>query len=262
MTLGNAPFFSLGMAGHSKWSKVKRIKGPLDVKRGAMFSKLVKEITIAARLGGGDPNGNPRLRTAVETAKAQNMPKDNIERAIKKGSGELDGVHLEETVYEGYAPGGVALILEAATDNKNRTAADLRLIFTKNQGSLATSGSVSYMFHKKGQITIPRSQAEEDRVLELALDAGAEDLATEDGHFVVTTPPDRFYAVSEALKRGGLAPDGQKLTFLPDTTVAVTDEATAGQVLRLYEALDDYDDTQTVYSNFDISEELLAKLTA
>jgi YebC/PmpR family DNA-binding regulatory protein len=250
------------MAGHSKWSKVKRIKGPLDVKRGAMFSKLVKEITIAARLGGGDPGANPRLRTAVETARAQNMPKDNIERAIKKGSGELEGAHIEETVYEGYAPGGVALILEAATDNKNRTAADLRLIFTKNHGSLAASGSVSYMFHKKGQISVPSSVADEDRILELTLDAGAEDVTTEEAHHVVTTPPDRFYAVSEALKQGGVIPDGQRLTYLPDKTVAVTDEATAAQVLRLYEALDDYDDTQHVYSNFDIPEELLAKLSA
>ncbi len=250
------------MAGHSKWSKVKHIKGPLDVKRGQAFSKLVKEITVAARMGGGDLSGNPRLRSVVETARGQNMPKDNIERAIKKGTGELEGISYEEAVYEGYAPGGVAIILEAATDNKNRTAADLRLIFGKNHGSLAASGSVSYMFHKKGQLTIPRSLADEDRILELALDAGAEELTTEDAHYVVTTPADRLYSVAEALKQGRIETGSQKLTFLPDTMVAVTDEVIAGQVLKLYEALDHHDDTQNVYSNFDISEELLAKLSA
>ena len=250
------------MAGHSKWSKVKHIKGPLDVKRGQAFSKLVKEITVAARIGGGDLSGNPRLRSVVETARGQNMPKDNIERAIKKGTGELEGVNYEEAVYEGYAPGGVAVIVDAATDNKNRTAADLRLIFSKNHGSFAATGSVSYMFHKKGQITIPRSLADEDRILELTLDAGAEELTTEDTHYVVTTPPDKLYTVVETLKQGGIETDSQKLTFLPDNMVMVTDEVTAGQVLKLYEALDDHDDTQNVYSNFDIPEELLAKLSA
>ena len=250
------------MAGHSKWSKVKHIKGPLDVKRGAMFSKMVKEITIAARMGGGDPGGNVRLRSAIEAAKAGNMPKDNIERAIKKGTGELEGAHIEEATYEGYAPGGVAMIVEAATDNKNRTAADLRSIFSKNHGSLAASGAVSYMFHKKGQFLIPRGAAEEDRILELTLDAGAEDLAPEDGYFVLTSPQDRFYAVSEALKSGGITPESQKLTFIPDTTVPVQDEAVAAQVLRLYETLDEHDDIQNVYSNFDIPEEILAKLHA
>lgn len=248
------------MAGHSKWSKVKRIKGPLDVKRGAMFSKLVKEITIAARMGGGDPAGNMRLRSVIETAKAGNMPKENIERAIKKGTGELEGAHIEEATYEGYAPGGVAMIVEAATDNKNRTAADLRSIFSKGHGSLAATGAVSYMFHKKGQFLIPRDGVEEDRILELTLDAGAEDLSPEDGYFVLTSPQDRFYAVSEALKAGGIAPESQKLTFIPDTTVAVQDEAVAAQVLRLYETLEDHDDIQNVYSNFDIPEEILAKL--
>lgn len=250
------------MAGHSKWSKVKRIKGPLDVKRGALFSKLVKEISVAARIGGGDPEANPRLRSVIETARGQNMPKDNIERAIKKGTGELEGAHIEEATYEGYAPGGVAVIVEAATDNKNRTAADLRSIFSKNHGSIAAPGSVSYMFHKKGQFLIPRAAAAEDRILELALDAGAEDLLAEDGYFVLTAPPDRFYAVAAALRAGGIVPESQKLTFLPDSTVAVTDEPTAAQVLRLYETLDEHDDIQNVYSNFDISEEILARLEA
>ncbi len=250
------------MAGHSKWSKVKHIKGPLDVKRGRVFSKLVKEITVAARMGGGDLSGNPRLRSVVETARAQNMPKENVERAIKKGTGELEGANYEEAIYEAYAPGGVAMIVEAATDNKNRTAADLRLIFGKNHGSLAATGSVSYMFHKKGQITVPRSLADEDRVFESALDAGATDLTVEDSHYLITTPPDRLYAVAEALRSTGIDSDSQKLTFLPDTLVNVTDEATATQVLKLHEALDGHDDTQNVYSNFDISEELLAKLSA
>jgi YebC/PmpR family DNA-binding regulatory protein len=249
------------MAGHSKWSKVKRIKGPLDVKRGQAFSKLVKEITVAARIGGGEPAGNPRLRSVVETARAQNMPRENIERAIKKGTGELAGGNFEEAVYEGYAAGGVAMIIEAATDNKNRTAADLRLIFSKNHGSLAASGSVLYLFHRKGQITIPRSLTDEDRILELTLEAGAEELATEETHYVVTTPQDRLYAVAAALKAGGIAVDSQKLTYLSDSSASVADEATAAQVLRLHEALEDYDDTQNVYSNFDIPDEVLARLS-
>ena len=250
------------MAGHSKWSKVKRIKGPLDVKRGAAFSKLVKEITVAARMGGGDLSVNPRLRSVVETARAANMPKENIERAIKKGTGELAGAHYEEVLYEGYAPGGVALVIEAATDNKNRTAADLRLILSKNHGSFAASGSVLYQFHKKGLITVPRSPTDEDRILELTLDAGAEEISIEDTHYVVTTPPDRLYAVAEALKTGGIPSDSQKHTYLPDNTVSVADETTAAQVLKLHEALEDCEDTQNVYSNFDGSEDILAKLPA
>ena len=249
------------MAGHNKWSKVKRVKGPLDVKRGAMFSKLVKEITIAAKLGGGDPGGNPRLRTAIETARAQSMPKDNIERAVKRGTGELEGSHLEEITYEGYAPGGVAVIVETATDNRNRTAADLRGLFAKHHGSLATAGSVSYMFHKKGQFAVPRAAGvNEDRLLELTLDAGAEDLTSDAEHFVLTAPADRFYAVGEALRAGGIAPETQRLTFVPDTTVPITDAALAAQVLRLYEALEDYDDAQNVYSNFDIAEDVANRL--
>ena len=250
------------MAGHSKWSKVKHIKGPLDVKRGAQFSKLVKEITVAARLGGGDLSGNPRLRSVVDTARAANMPKDNIERAIKKGTGELEGAHYEEVLYEAYAPGGVAMVIEGATDNKNRTAADLRLIFSKHGGSLAASGSVLYMFHKKGQITVPRSLTDEDRILELTLDAGAEEIATEDTHYIVTTPPERLYAVVEALRAGGVPADSQKHTYLPENTVLVGDEGVAAQVLHLYETLENNDDTQNVYSNFDIPEEVAARLPA
>ena len=251
------------MAGHSKWSKVKHIKGPLDVKRGAMFSRLVKEITLAARLGGGDPAGNIRLRAAIDAAKAGNMPKDNVERAIKKGTGELEGGHLEEITYEGYAPGGVAVIVETATDNKNRTAADIRGLFAKHHGALATAGSVSYMFHKKGQFAVPRGTAnvDENRLLELTLDAGAEDLTTDAEYFILTSPPDRFYAVGEALRAGGVAPETQRLTFVPDTTVPITDATLASQVLHLYGALEDYEDAQNVYSNFDIPEDLASRLS-
>jgi YebC/PmpR family DNA-binding regulatory protein len=251
------------MSGHSKWSKVKRAKGALDVKRGALFSKLAKEITIAAKLGGGDPAGNARLRSAILSARAQSMPNENIERAIKRGSGEgAEAQHFDEIVYEGYGPGGVAIIVDAATDNKNRTAAEMRLIFSKNHGNLATSGSVSYMFHKKGRITVPRDAITEERLFELALEAGAEELTTEEEAYVITTSPDQLYAVAETLKHAGVTTDGQKFTFIPDTTVPVVDEATALQVLRLCESLEDDDDVQNVYSNLDIPDELLANLPA
>ncbi len=251
------------MSGHSKWSKVKRAKGALDVKRGALFSKLAKEITIAAKLGGGDPAGNARLRSAIVSARAQSMPGDNIDRAVRRGTGEgAEAQHFDEIVYEGYGPGGVAIIVDAATDNKNRTAAEMRLIFSKNHGNLASSGSVSYMFHKKGRITVPRDAINEERLFEIALDAGAEELTTEEELYVITTSPDQLYAVAETLKHAGVATDGQKFTFIPDTTVPVADEATALQVLRLCESLEDDDDVQNVYSNLDIPDELLAKLPA
>ena len=251
------------MAGHSKWSKVKRFKGALDAKRGAIFSKLAKEISIAAKIGGGDPAGNPRLRSAIQTARGQSMPNDNIQRAIKRGTGEgADAQHFEEIVYEGYAPGGVAVIVEAATDNKNRTAAEIRRIFTKNYGNLASSGSVSYMFHKKGQITVPRAAIDEERLFEVALEAGAEELTTEEEQYVILTSHDQLYAVAEALKHAGVTTDGQKFTFIPDTTVHVADEAAALQVLRLCDSLEEDDDVQNVYSNLDIAEEFLANLPA
>jgi YebC/PmpR family DNA-binding regulatory protein len=251
------------MAGHSKWSKVKRFKGAIDAKRGRIFSKLSKEITIAAKIGGGDPEANPRLRSAIQAARAQSMPSDNVERAIKRGTGEgSDGAQLEEITYEGYAPGGVAIIVGAATDNKNRTAAEIRSLFTKHQGNLASSGSVSYMFHKKGQITVPRDSIDEDRLFELALEVGAEELTTEDDQYVIITSHDQLYAVAEALKRARVATDGQKFTFIPDTTVQVADENVARQVLRLCDALEEDDDVQNVYSNLDIPDDVLAKLPA
>jgi YebC/PmpR family DNA-binding regulatory protein len=249
------------MAGHNKWSKIKRTKGVLDAKRGKIFSRIAKEITVAARMGGGDPGMNPRLRSAILTAKAQNMPSDNVERAVKKGTGEVEGEQYEELVYEGYAPGGVAVILETATDNKNRTAADLRLIFTKNHGNLASSGSVSYMFHRKGQITIPPEGTTEEKVFEAVLDAGAEDVTSDGEHLVVVTPPDLLFAVGEALKDANIAMDSQKLTYIPETTVAVEDPQIAAQVLRLCEALDDCEDVQNVHANFDIPEEILSGIS-
>jgi YebC/PmpR family DNA-binding regulatory protein len=251
------------MAGHSKWSKVKHIKGPLDQKRGQLFSKLAREITVAAKMGGGDPDGNPRLRTAILAARAQSMPSDNIERAIKRGTGEgADAANYEETVYEAYAPGGVALMIEVATDNRNRTAADLRLILTKNHGSLATPGAVSYMFHRKGRITVPAEAIAEDRLLELVIEASGEELSSEEGLHVVTTAPDRLYSVAETLKQAGVPAETAKLTFVPEMPAPVTDETTAAQVVRLIEALEDSDDVQHVHTNFEPTAEALARIAA
>ncbi len=250
------------MSGHSKWSKIKRTKGALDVKRGKLFSQLSKEITIATRLGGGNPSFNPRLRAAIQSAKSQSMPADNIDRALKKGTGELASEAVEELVYEAYAPGGVALIIETATDNKNRTAAEIRNAMTKNHGNLGSSGSVAFMFHRKGQITVPADVIEEDRLLEIILDAGAEELTNEDDTFIITTPVDQLYNVAEALKAAGTEPDSLKLTFIPENNVAVTDPATAEQVLKLCDALDDLEDVVNVHANFDIPEAVLSELQA
>lgn len=203
---------------------------------------------------------NPRLRAAIQSARSQSMPNDNIERAIKKGTGESGSQIVEEMVYEGYAPGGVALIVEAATDNKNRTAADMRLIFTKHHGNLGGPGSVSFMFHRKGQITVPLSTIEEERLLEVVLDAGAEELSRDDEHHLITTAPDQLYAVAETLKKAAIEPDSQKLTYIPENSVTVADEQTAAQVLKLCDALDDCDDVLNVHANFDISDTLLAKV--
>src|SRR5437773_3438023 len=247
------------MAGHSKWSKVKRFKGAIDAKRGKIFSKLSKEITIAAKTGGGDPTGNPRLRSAIQAARGQSMPNDNIERAIRRGTGEgSETQHFDEIVYEGYGQGGVTVIVEAATDNKNRTAAEIRSIFSKNNGNLASTGSVSYMFHKKGQITVQRSSIDEDRLLELALEAGAEELTIEEDQYVIITSHDQLYAVAEALRNAGVTTDGQKFIFIPDTTVPITDKNMARQLLRLCDALEEDDDVQNIYSNLEIPDEMLA----
>jgi len=250
------------MAGHNKWSKIKRAKGALDVKRGKLFSRLSKEISIAVKLGGGNPAFNPRLRAAVASARNQSMPNDNIDRAMKRGAGELDSQPVEEIVYEGYAPGGVALMIEAATDNRNRTAADIRSAMAKNHGSLGVPGCVAYMFHRKGQLILPAAALTEEELFEIAIDAGAEDVTCEDEQHVITTPPDQLYHVAEALKASGHDPEQQKLTFVPENTVAVSNDDIARQVLRLCDALDDVDDVMSVHANFDISEDVLAKLDA
>jgi YebC/PmpR family DNA-binding regulatory protein len=249
------------MSGHNKWSKIKRLKGALDAKRGNLFSRFSREITVAAKMGGGDLDTNFRLRGAVQVARAQNMPGDTIDRAIKKGTGELDGQAYEELVYEGYAPGGVAMLIEAMTDNRNRIAADLRCIFSKHHGNLAVNGSVAYLFHKKGQISVALSAVGEERLLELVLDAGAEEFSTESDSYLVTTAPDRLYAVGEGLRKAGVAAESMKLTYLPETSVPVTSEATARQVLQLCDALDECDDVQSVHANFDISDALLTRLS-
>lgn len=248
------------MAGHSKWSKVKHIKGVLDVRRGKLFSKFSKEITVAARLGGGNPDFNPRLRAAVQTARSQSMPADNIERAIKKGTGELASEALEEMTYEGYGPEGVAVLVEAATDNKNRTAADLRTIFSRNGGNLAASGSVAYLFRRQGLLTVPQEAATEEKILEILLEAEAEELTTEEGFHRITTPPEALYAVAEALRQGGLPIEEQKLTYQADITKAIEDVTVAQRVLRLCDALEDCDDVLHIHSNFDISDDLMQQL--
>jgi YebC/PmpR family DNA-binding regulatory protein len=248
------------MAGHSHWAKVKRAKGVTDQRRGKLFSKLSKEITVAARLGGGDPNFNPRLRQAIATARGESVPVDNIERAIKKGTGELAGASYDEMIYEGYGPGGVAILVEAATDNKNRSAAEIRSLFAKNHGHLAGSGSVAWMFQHKGLITITAPDVSEDDVILAALDAGAEDVRSHEGVIEVITAPDmKLEVVSKALEAAKIPVASAKLSYLPGNLTPVTDPHVAEQVLALLEALDDHEDAQTVHANFDMAPDLLAK---
>jgi YebC/PmpR family DNA-binding regulatory protein len=248
------------MSGHSRWSKVKNYKGAIDAKRGKIFSKLSKEISVASKLGGGDPNFNPRLRQAIATARGESMPVDNIERAVKKGTGELEGAAYEEMTYEGYGPGGVAILLEAATDNKNRSAAEIRAIFTKNHGHLAGSGSVAWMFHRKGLVTITTPGISEDDVILTALDAGAEDVRSHEDVIEVITPPDnKLDAVAKALEQAKIPLASAKLSYIPGNLAPVTDPHVAEQVLALLEALDDHDDVQTVHANLDMAPDLLAK---
>ncbi len=250
------------MAGHNKWSKIKRLKGALDAKRGKVFSRLAKEIAVAAKLGGSDPGANIRLRTAILSARTQNMPNDNIDRAIKRGSGESGETTLEEVMYEGYASDGVALLLEAATDNRNRTAADVRLIFSKHGGHLGGAGSVAYLFQRKGEITVPEDAANADHLLEIILEAGADDLASEAEHpHTITTAPDQLAAVAEALRTASIPIVSQKLIFVPQTLVTIHDEAIASKILRLHDALDDNDDVLNVYSNFDLPTGVLEHLS-
>ena len=247
------------MSGHSKWSKVKRYKAVPDAKSGKVFSKLAKEIAVACKHGGGDPGFNPRLRTILMKARAANMPVDNIDRAIKKGTGELEGVNYEEITYEGYAPGGVALVVDVLTDNKNRTASEIRMILTKSGGHLA---SAKHLFHRKGQIIIPKEQIGEDDLMSLVLDAGAEDMTSDETSYTITTDSHTFEAVHKAIEAKGLKPTTAEVAYLPITPVPVNDEKTAKSVLALFEALEEHDDVQNVHANFDISDELVEKISA
>jgi len=246
------------MAGHSKWSKVKHFKGAIDAKRSKIFGKLSKEIVVACKHGGGDPGFNPRLRTILMKAKAVNMPAENVDRALKKGTGELPGVSYEELTYEGYAAGGVALLVDILTDNKNRSAAEVRAIFTKHGGNLAVTGAVKHLFHRKGQIIVAKELIAEDDLLALALEAGAEDMVAHPDRYEILTGPSEFEAVHKAMEAKNLKPQSAEVTFLPIVPVPVTDEKTARSVLGLVEALEDSDDVQNVYASFDIPEELLS----
>ena len=246
------------MSGHSKWHTIKHKKGALDAKRGKLFTKLIKEISVAARAGGsGDINSNARLRKVVSDAKAANMPNDTIDRAIKRGTGELEGVNYEEISYEGYGPGGVAVMINVMTDNRNRTVSEIRHIFSKNGGNLGESGSVAWMFNKKGQIIIDGAVKGEDEMLELALESGAEDMVSESGLYQVLTAPDDFHAVLEGLRKAGIEPLSAEVTMVPQNTIKLEGPA-ANQMLKLYDALDDHEDVQNVSSNFEVDDDLLA----
>lgn len=249
------------MSGHSKWHSIRHKKGATDAKRGKIFSKLNKELMVAARIGGGDPTSNPRLRHAISAAKAQNMPKDSIERAIKKGTGELEGVNYEETIYEGYAPGGVAVLVEVMTDNKNRAAADIRYIFSKRGGNLGEAGCVAWMFDKKGLIVFEQNQVDEDEILEIALEEGADDVVTTEDQYEVHADLTTFEKVKQAFDERELRYTMAEITMVPQNTVKIEDESQANQVLKLMEAIEDSDDVQMVYANFDIPDEILQRIT-
>ena len=241
------------MSGHSKWHTIKHKKGAADAKRGKLFTKLIREMTIAARLGGGAPAANPRLRTAVDKAKASNMPADNITRAIKKGTGELEGASYEELLLEGFGPGGVGVLVEGSTDNRNRTVSEIRHLFTKNGGNLGAAGSVAYMFKPRGVIAIAGDKVDEDRLMEIVLEAGADDIQTESQGFTVYTTPPAFEVVRDALKNAGIEADEAEIKKLADTSVTL-EGAKAQQMLRLLEALEDHEDVQNVWDNSAISE--------
>lgn len=249
------------MAGHNKWSKVKHIKARVDAIKGRVFSKCAHEIALAAR-GGGDPALNFRLRTAIDNAKAVSMPKENIERAIKKGTGELGGAAIQEVTYEGYGPSGIAFLIEMVTDNLNRSAADVRTIFSKNGGNVATPGSVAYQFDRKGEIRIKANDTDEDRVMDAAIEAGADDVQSDDSEHVVFTAPTDLASVATSLRGNGFAVQTEKLIFLPQTPTVVDDLGTAKQVLKLYDLLDEYDDTINVYTNFEVADTVLEQLDA
>jgi len=250
------------MAGHSKWANTKHRKARVDAKRGKIFSKIAKEIFVAARQGGGDPEANITLRALIQKAKTYNMPSDNIDRAVKKGTGEGDSTVLEELIYEGYAPGGVAVLVTALTDNKNRTVGEVRHTFTKNGGSLAGQGSVAHMFHRKGQIFIQSDGVDEDHVMELVVEAGAEDMKRDDQSYEILTDPTTFMDVVDALDRSGINMTSSELAFIADTEVPVTEESQASSLIRFVDALEDLEDVQSVYANFNIEDHVLEALEA
>ncbi len=245
------------MSGHSKWATTKYRKGAQDKARAKLFAKLIRQVEVAAREGGGDINTNASLRTMFQKARESSVPIDTIERAIKRGTGELEGVRYEAVSYEGYAPGGVAVIVEALTDNRNRTGSDVRNLFSRNGGSLAEPGAVSWQFERKGVVSLPRT-LDEERVMEVAMDAGAEDLSDDGDRWVLTCPPASLAALRSALEEAGLTVDSAELSLEPSQTVAIEDEGDAKRVLRLIEAIDDHDDVQAVHANYDIADEVLA----
>jgi len=247
------------MSGHSKWHSIKHKKAKVDAQRGKIFTRLIKELTVAARMGGGDPEANSRLRTAMATAKAANMPADNIDRAIKKGTGELPGVSYDEITYEGYGPGGVAIMIDAMTDNKNRTVAEIRHMIGKHGGNLGANGCVSYMFHKKGIILVEAEGVDEDALMEAALEAGADDMTGDDEHFEIVSEPAAFEDVRSAVEAGEFPIISAELTMVPDNMVKVSAKD-APKIMKLMDAIENQDDVQNVYSNFDIPEEILAEL--
>ena len=249
------------MSGHSKWATIKHKKGALDAKRGKVFTRLIKEIAMAAKAGGGDPDHNPRLRTAIAAAKAENMPADNIKRAVQRGTGELPGATYEEATFEGYGPGGVALLVDVSTDNRNRTVSEIRHIFTKHSGNLGEAGSVAWMFHKKGSIVVPKSLAKEEDLMNIVLEAGGEDLRDDGENWEILTDPGSYEAVLQAVKKAGIEPAVAEVAKLPQNYVKVEGQ-TASQMIRLLEALEDHDDVQHVYSNFDVDQKQLEEVAS
>lgn len=248
------------MAGHNKWSKVKRLKAVVDAKKGKVFSKFAREIVMAVKHGGKDPDSNPRLRTALLGARAANMPNDNIDRAIKKGSGELEGATLDEITYEAYAPGGVAMLIECVTDNKNRASADVRITCNKNGGTMGSAGSVAHLFHRIGSIKVPAASISGDAMTDLAIEAGADDVISDEEEHTLVTSVAQLYAAAGFLKDRGINATTIKLDYQPATTITLTDLETARAVLHLYDLLDELDDTQNVFANFEISDELMERL--
>ena len=264
-TQGSVPqivsYEAIYMSGHSKWATIKHKKAATDAKRGRIFTKVIREITIAARVGGGDPDSNPRLRTAILAAKNENMPNDNIERALARGTGTLDGEQYEEVSFEGYGPGGVGLIIEVVTTNRNRIVSELRHMMNKHGGNMAENGAVGWMFQRKGDIMVPKERASEDKMLSIVLDAGAEDLRDDGASWEVLTPPEAFEAVREALIKENIPPESAELSLVPQNYVKLTGNQ-AGQMLRLIEALEEHDDVQRVSANFDIDEKEIQAVMA